>query len=582
MHRLSSLVGTYFILIVLSSSQTYGSPERISTAPLGHTSLFSTPVEARICSDQALAGAKVVTTTVSGQTKTVDLNAHLRYATHPEQNFGIVRFGDRTHIAYLDSELRALIRTFDHKVGDWTGPSTFLGRNTQEQHYPNLAVDRDGFIHVVWGGHGGPIPLRYCISKRPNDSSEWRTIEEPFSDFSASYPKIIVDGANYVYLFFRVSPPRATFPEGPWSITYIRKRVGDAAWEAPVVLVSDSQANMPNAVSVQTISGRAAVAWVWNNRTETSPTKNMRNISVAFKSEAGWTRTNGNLYSLPISFSTAEHVYSGYVFRAGSLVQHSEGPLLFFTSTEPLQAVFARYRVGSWTYLTIPNLYIGQFGVDTKGRVHGVVLGKDMVGLTYLRTGADPSSWEVISISPNQVRYPVVAPRLEDLLEATWPEGGRLEYLRVPLTTTVAKCIIVTATYGSELTPAVRSLRDFRDRLILSTFAGRSFISVFNAWYYSFSPSAATFISNNPLARAIMQAALYPLVTMLHLSLQAYSTFSSKPELATIMTGLLACSLIGLVYFFPPMIILASIVARRRRRVFQNIEENSIWTENWN
>ncbi|HUK51278.1 MAG TPA: CFI-box-CTERM domain-containing protein, partial [Terriglobales bacterium] len=58
-------------------------------------------------------------------------------------------------------------------------------------------------------------------------------------------------------------------------------------------------------------------------------------------------------------------------------------------------------------------------------------------------------------------------------------------------TTSAPKCFIATATFGSQLAPQVQFLRTFRDQQIMNTFAGRSFMIAFNAWYYSFSPQVA-------------------------------------------------------------------------------------------
>jgi len=127
-------------------------------------------------------------------------------------------------------------------------------------------------------------------------------------------------------------------------------------------------------------------------------------------------------------------------------------------------------------------------------------------------------------------------------------------------------CLVATATYGSELSPEVQFLRGFRDRQVLATFAGSEFMKAFNAWYYSFSPSVANFIANNPTVRAGMKILLYPLVGILHLSASAYATFSFNPELAVCMAGLVASGLIGVVYFSPfALAVLAGL--RRTRRV---------------
>lgn len=117
------------------------------------------------------------------------------------------------------------------------------------------------------------------------------------------------------------------------------------------------------------------------------------------------------------------------------------------------------------------------------------------------------------------------------------------------------KCLIATATYGSELMPEVQFLRAFRDGTVISSFAGRQFMVVFNAWYYSFSPTVSEFISTHSIATVLMRGALYPLMEILRLSSQVYSLFSSNAELAIVVTGLMAALLIGGVYLSPLMIL---------------------------
>jgi len=117
-------------------------------------------------------------------------------------------------------------------------------------------------------------------------------------------------------------------------------------------------------------------------------------------------------------------------------------------------------------------------------------------------------------------------------------------------------CIIATATYGSELSPQVQFLREFRDHLVLKTFAGANFMMVFNAWYYSFSPAIASVIASNDALRIFMKVLLYPLIQILHLSSAIYFLLSFSPEFAIVTTGFVASSLIGIVYFLPlPLII---------------------------
>ncbi|UCH02069.1 MAG: hypothetical protein JSV20_09725 [Candidatus Bathyarchaeota archaeon] len=117
-------------------------------------------------------------------------------------------------------------------------------------------------------------------------------------------------------------------------------------------------------------------------------------------------------------------------------------------------------------------------------------------------------------------------------------------------------CFIATATYGSELSPEVQFLRNFRDSTVLTTYAGRNFMDVFNSFYYSWSPSVALPISGNEGLRRAMKMVLYPLIGILHTSSVAYSICSFNPECGVVAAGFVTSSLIGIVYFLPLTLII--------------------------
>jgi hypothetical protein len=143
-------------------------------------------------------------------------------------------------------------------------------------------------------------------------------------------------------------------------------------------------------------------------------------------------------------------------------------------------------------------------------------------------------------------------------------------------TTTVAQlpsCLIATATYGSELAPEVQLLRDFRDNEILHTAAGSNFMIVFNAFYYSFSPNVAGYLSGHVVERTVMKGVLYPLIEILKLSSMTFSAVSVFPEWAVFLSGMVASSLIGAFYLGVPLGLVRGRIRRLRGSNAQGLLE---------
>jgi hypothetical protein len=135
------------------------------------------------------------------------------------------------------------------------------------------------------------------------------------------------------------------------------------------------------------------------------------------------------------------------------------------------------------------------------------------------------------------------------------------------VTPLVPGCIIATAAYGSELSGEVQFLRSFRDDKVMGTFAGSAFMKAFNAFYYSFSPQVARFISGSPALKASTRALLYPLMGALHLSYVLFNALSFTPEIAVVVAGFVASALLGALYLFPTASIVLFVLKRRGHAV---------------
>ncbi len=124
-------------------------------------------------------------------------------------------------------------------------------------------------------------------------------------------------------------------------------------------------------------------------------------------------------------------------------------------------------------------------------------------------------------------------------------------------------CLIATAAFGSELTPQVQYLRNFRENYILSTASGSAFMNAFNSVYYSFSPQVADYERDQPWLQQTVKTTIYPLFGILGVSEKTYWA-ANGGEFGSIAAGATASMLIGAVYL-APLAVLAKPMHRRLR-----------------
>ena len=130
----------------------------------------------------------------------------------------------------------------------------------------------------------------------------------------------------------------------------------------------------------------------------------------------------------------------------------------------------------------------------------------------------------------------------------------------------ITSCPVSYVTNGNRLEPYAQFLRNFRDREIENTTAGHTFLSAFNAWYYSWAPAVTYSAATNPFAYRTVQVIVVPLLGVLYASYYSYQLVAPfSPEAAALTAGVVAASLIGLAYV-APIGYLASRLLRRHIR----------------
>jgi len=147
------------------------------------------------------------------------------------------------------------------------------------------------------------------------------------------------------------------------------------------------------------------------------------------------------------------------------------------------------------------------------------------------------------SVSKNDLAFSIGS-YSEDDIEIKEVEGGG--------------CLIATAAFGSELSPQVQFLREFRDNTILQTESGTNFMAGFNQFYYSFSPTVADYERENPTFKEAVKLTLTPMLTSL--TLLHYADIDSESEMLGYGIGIILLN-IGM-YFVAPAVLIMTVRKR--------------------
>lgn len=149
----------------------------------------------------------------------------LQTIQHPSGEY----YKGTTYLAYQGPKEDPYVCAYNHFTKLWTGPvkagTSALGK-TPNPKYPDkidnhgrpaLIVDGKGYIHLIFGGHGGESELgnnslgsygsgrqTHLVSKKPRDITSWEVLDNipPFG----TYSQWIKMSDDNIYLFYRHGP----------------------------------------------------------------------------------------------------------------------------------------------------------------------------------------------------------------------------------------------------------------------------------------------------------------------------------------------------------------------------------------
>ena len=131
-----------------------------------------------------------------------------------------------TYLAYQGPLEDPYVCAYDHTTGKWTGPIkagiSLMGKivdgkppkKIDNHGKPALVIDSQGYIHLMFGGHGGHYSLgrnlygrpgggrqTHVVSRKPEDISEWEVLDN-VSPFGTYNQFVKMDNGD-IYLFYR-------------------------------------------------------------------------------------------------------------------------------------------------------------------------------------------------------------------------------------------------------------------------------------------------------------------------------------------------------------------------------------------
>ena len=120
------------------------------------------------------------------------------------------------------------------------------------------------------------------------------------------------------------------------------------------------------------------------------------------------------------------------------------------------------------------------------------------------------------------------------------------------------QCAIATAAFGSELAPQVQMLREVRDNVLFSTNSGTAFMTEFNNFYYTFSPTIADWERQSPVFKEMVKATITPMLSTL--SILNYVHVDSEQEILGYGIGIMLLN--AGMYFVAPAIVIAKLAKK--------------------
>ena len=154
------------------------------------------------------------------------LSSSVKTMQHPAGEY----YKGVTYVAYQGPTVDPYVASYNHETDKWAGPfkageSILTGRDPgmiDSHGKPAIIIDDKGYIHLVFGGHGGSPEfgtntlgsslrgkMKHVVTKKPLDITEWEELDN-ISPFGTYNQFVKMDNGD-IYLFYRHGAHRSNW-----------------------------------------------------------------------------------------------------------------------------------------------------------------------------------------------------------------------------------------------------------------------------------------------------------------------------------------------------------------------------------
>jgi len=455
-----------------------------------------------------------------------------------------------------------------------------------------IGVDPDGFVWVTESrrnciGRLNPASGEYVTFRTPTSNSEPHelvieatTTTPPrvqnvwFTEYNGDKVARYDPGLNVFFEYPIISGggrPNGIAISGSygsvWFTEPFAQRVGTIAnWWAPPIITTTTVGTITSAVtSSQILTAVRTGATTLLTTTVASATASLTTAMIASVTVVTSTQT----YTSSMLQLTSTSIYSYSVTSVSTSYTTTTSTT---TTTQTMVSVSSLSTTASTT-ATFTSWNIQTVSVTSSSTNTMVVTSSSTTKTTLTETSTSIYSTATFTLTnASYVTTTTFSPTVTITSVRTSVVPTTSSVVSTVATTTTAMttvavtrpCIIASVAYGSELAPEVQFLRESRDRIVMSTFAGTQFMRVFNAFYYSFSPDVAGLIGRESLLAATTRILISPLLACLKVAASALIPLHANPETGVLVMGVLASCLTGTVYFLPSLLVIRMLRKRLR------------------